>query len=310
MIKEKYEQFLQRFDEAPHLKYFHIEDFPNLKREGFTFMSKENRINGFFYFYDGYIEDKLVIFCHGIGGGHSSYMKEIDMLAKHGYKVLAYDNTGCCLSEGENIGAFGQSLVDLSLAIQVLKKDYHFKHIYVVGHSWGGYAASNINNFRHVDKVVAISPFISLKREYRDLFKILSPFIIKKVMKLEYQINGDYAFSNAIDALNKKDTKALIITSKDDNVINFKHHTGLMMKKVHNPNVEFLIYEDKMHNPMWTKEGVRYYNEEFGTFNKLVKEGKLKTLEEKKAYFADVDFIFMTTQDENVWSKIYQFLDK
>ena len=294
----------------PYLKYLHAEDFPGLHAEKYSFMSGVNRLNGFIYYYDGCKEDTIVIFCHGIGGGHSSYTREINMLANHGYKVLAYDCTGCCLSEGKNIGAFGQSLVDLSNAIVSLKMNYQFKKIYVVGHSWGGYAASNINNFQHVDKVVAISPFISLKREYKDLFRFMSFLITRPIMKLERKKNGEFADSCAIDALNKKDTKALVIASKDDNVINFKHHTAKLMKKVNNPHVKFVIYEDKMHSPLYTREGVRCYNDTFNKFNQLVKDKKLNTLEEKKEYFKNVDFYFVTNQDEEVWQKIYQFLDE
>ena len=310
MFEKKYNQFLQRFEEMPYLKYLHAKDFPGLIAQSYSFNSGVNRINGYFYSYPGFKENILVIFCHGIGGGHSSYMREIEMIAKHGYKVLAYDCTGCVLSEGSSINAFGQSLVDLSNAIVSIKMNFHYEKIYVIGHSWGAYATSNINNFQHVDKVVAVSPFISLKREYKDLFKFMSLFITGPIMKIEKKKNGEYASSSAIDALNKKDTNALVIASKDDNVINFKHHTRVLMKKVNNPKVKFVIYEDKMHNPLYTKEGVRYYNDTFNKFNQLVKEKKIQTLQEKKDYFKDVDFFFTTNQDEKVWQEIFQFLDK
>ncbi|MCR5505535.1 MAG: lysophospholipase, partial [Bacilli bacterium] len=291
-------------------KYFHQEDFPNLKADPYSFYSAVNKLNGYFYYYDGYQEDVLVIFCHGIGGGHSSYLQEINNLAKHGYKVLAYDNTGCCNSEGKNIHTLGQSLVDLSYALASVRKNFNSKKIYVVGHSWGGYAVSNINNFMPVDKVVAISPFISIKREYKDIFPFPLKLIVKKIVKLEYIRNGDYAHSCAIKALNKKNVSALVIASKDDSVIKFKHHTGKLMKKVKNSKVQFVIYDNKNHQPHYEKESVDYYNEKFGEFNQLVKDKKITTLEEKKAFFEKVDFLFMTKQDDNVWQEIYNFLDK
>ena len=311
LIKKSFNKFLTRFDELPYLQYFRYTDFPSLKAKPYTFKSQENTLKGYFYSYDDYDKDIIVILCHGISGGHSAYLHEIETIAKAGFLVLGYDNTGCIESEGKNIGGLGASLKDLDNAIISLKKNdkYKDKKIYVVGHSWGGYAASNIYNFEQVDKVVAISPFISLKQEYNDLFHGLRKIAIPRVLQLEGRHLGKkYVKSTAVNALNNAFGKALVIHSEDDRVVKYKTTTAVLQKKVINPNVTYLIVNDKDHHPQYTKEATNYFNETFDTFNKLVAEHKLDSLESKKEYFAPVNFKNLVTQDKEVWEKIISFL--
>lgn len=312
-IRDGFEKTLQRYDELPYLTYFKISDFPGLKAKSYTFKSGENKLQGYFYHYQNYDKDIIVIFCHGIGGGHSAYMHEIEILAKNGYLVLGYDNTGCIESEGINNRGLAESLKDLDNAIKSLKnkKEYKDKKIYVVGHSWGGFAASNIYNYQNVDKVVAISPFISLKQIYKDFIHFpLSIVVIPGIIALEKENVGEYAKSNAIKALNRKNVKALIVHSKDDRLVKYKLNTAILQKKVHNPNVEFLILDKKDHHPQYTLDAVQYFNQIFDTFNKEVKLGGIQTLEQKKQYFSSVNFKALVKQDKNVWDKIISFLSK
>ena len=313
LIRKIYNQSIVRYDEQPYLSYFHPEDCPGLKYEPYSFKSEENTLNGYFYHYDNYKKDIIVIFSHGIGGGHLSYMKEIDMLAKGGYLVLAYDNTGCCTSEGKNIKALTHSLTDLDYAIRSLKEkeEYKNKKIYVVGHSWGGYAASNIYNYHKVDKIVAISPFISAKQEFKTILSnpLLFPFV-SSLMKIEKEYNKDYASSSAIDALNKENAKGLVIHSIDDPTVNYSKNSGLLKKKCINKNIEFVILENKYHHPQYTKEGVKYFNETFDNFARLMKKKQIVTLEDKKNYFKNVDWDNMVKPDEDFWKIIYDYLAK
>ena len=48
--------------------------------------------------------------------------------------------------------------------------------------------------------------------------------------------------------------------------------------------------------------------ESFGTFNRLVAEGKLQTLEEKRAFFADRPAAKMTVQDDAVMGEVMRFI--
>ena len=310
-IKKRFEKSLTRYDELPYLKYYTHADFKGLKAKPYSFISQNNTLRGNFYFYDGYDKDTIVIFCHGILGGHKSYLCEIEMLARAGYLVLGYDNTGCVSSDGKDIGGLGASLKDLDNAIISLKKndEYKDKKIYVMGHSWGGYAASNIYNFEQVDKIVAVSPFISLKQEYNDIFHGFTKLVHPRVIQLEGKAIGKkYAKSTAVNALNNVFGKALVIHSTDDPVVKYKTTTAVLQKKVINPNVEYLIVNNKDHHPLYTDEAVKLYNETFSSFNQLVREKKLETLEAKKEFFASVDFKKLVSQDKEVWDKVIAFL--
>ena len=88
--------FGARCEGNPYLSYFTAADFDNLEAEPIEFKGNRGQtLRGNLYFETGKTDFKaLLIFCHGMGGGHLSYTTEIDFFAKHGYLVLAYDNTG------------------------------------------------------------------------------------------------------------------------------------------------------------------------------------------------------------------------
>lgn len=310
IIKKRYEASMTRQEEHPYFVYFRLEHCPGLKREPYSFKSDKFTLRGYFYHYDKYDPNIIVIFCHGIGGGHSSYLKEVNELAKLGYRVLAYDNTGCVDSEGDSIYGLSNSLKDLDFAIQSLKDSGELKDkkLYVVGHSWGGFAASNILNYHDVDKVVAISPFISLSAEYHSLFKGILGIFVPHIIKLEENAVGKWARSSAVTALNKETARALVIHSENDQTVLYKKNTAVLRKKVHNPNVEFYIMGNKDHHPQYTKEAVDYFVEVFTGFDKGVRDGSLATEESRFAYFKDKDFNAMTIQDPKTWEIIKDFL--
>ena len=139
--------FIRRYDGEAYLHYFSAADFPELLDEPFSFPSGDYRLSAHLYSCENAREGELLIFCHGIGGGHRSYMQEIVALCRRGYTVLAYDNTGCCDSEGPDIIGMSHSLADLDACVRYLKAEGIFQkyaRVFVVGHSWGGFAAGNI----------------------------------------------------------------------------------------------------------------------------------------------------------------------
>ena len=111
-------QFLNRCDDHGLAHYFSHTDFPGLRQQPFDFKSSlGHQMKGWFYCYDEIIPGRVVVFDHGFGGGHRSYMKEIEKLCRHGYLVYTYDHTGCMESGGENPRGLAQSLRDLNDAL-------------------------------------------------------------------------------------------------------------------------------------------------------------------------------------------------
>lgn len=301
-----------RCDDAGLARYFSYEDFAGMICEPFSFKGREGHtLNGAFYSYENCREDKLIVFDHGMGGGHRSYMREIEVLCRAGFKVFAYDHTGCMNSEGENTGGFGRSLSDLNCCISALKEKFGENMRYsVIGHSWGGYSTLNVCAFHpDVESIVAISGFASVKRMVKQAFSgLLSPFS-EKIYAIERGSNPDTVYCDAADSLAAYTGKALIIHSYDDGMVSFEKHFAYLAKALANKdNVRFLAVSDKKHNPNYTADAVKYLGEYGAKLQKALKKGNLSSPEDKAKFVASFDWYKMTEQDEALWSEIIKVL--
>ena len=301
-----------RHDDDGSIFYFSAEDFPGLKKEAYSFVSKAgNRLNGYFYSYDGYDEGRIVVFDHGMGTGHRAYLKEIEMLARHGYRVYSYDHTGCTESEGKSIMGFSGSLADLDSCISSIKTDFPGNVLSVVGHSWGGFSTLNISAYHKDTKhIVAMSGFVSVKEMQKQVIPfILRPFV-KRLYALEERANPDYVSSSAISALSETNARVLIIHSVDDKTVSFKKHFMRMKNALSGrENIRFLELSGKDHNPNYTGDAVKYKNEFFKTYTAKRKAGELSSDEAKASFKASFDWVRMTEQDESLWQEIFKTLD-
>ncbi len=317
IVESEYRKnFIRRYDDTGYLRYFCAADFPDLNDEPFSFPSGPYRLAAHWYSCGEPREGELVIFCHGIGGGHRSYMQEIFALCRRGYRVLAYDNTGCFASEGPDIISMSHSLADLDACLCFLKREGIFQRyarVFAVGHSWGGFAAGNIASWHEgIDKAVVISGFISTERLLEDNLGGVAPPLRKTVLKrlcaFERNAAPDYFDACTLDAVNARKTRFLFAHSEDDPMVRYDRHTGYLREHVDDPSVRWMICDGRKHNPNYTPDAVAYMNGMFDAFNQGVKEGKLKTLEEKQDYFKDADWRRMTAQDEAFWDEIAAFL--
>lgn len=302
-----------RADDNGCVFYFTEKDFPGLHREKYSFPSSlGHTLAGSFYYYDGFNEERLIIFEHGMGSGHTGYMTEIERLCREGYRVFAYDHTGCMESGGDGTNGFSQSLRDLDDAIKALKKDekYSSLPLSVIGHSWGGFSTLNISAIHpDIEKAVAMSGFISVSHILKGFFKgVLSPFY-KKILALEEKSNPDYVKHSALNTLRGTDTKMLVIHSDDDKTVSAKLSFDLMEKEFSSKdNISFLRLTGKNHNPNYTEDAVRYKDKFFAEYQRALKKKALVTAEDKKAFKEKYDWKRMTAQDEKVWAEIISFL--
>lgn len=314
-VNEIYKNMVyNRADDNGCVFYFSADDFEGLSAVSYTFKSIDGHsLKGAFYFYEGYDENRIIIFDHGMGSGHRGYMREIEMLAKHGYKVFSYDHTGCMESGGETTGGFVQSLKDLNDAVNALKADEQYKNldIAVVGHSWGAFSTMNICAFHpDISHIVAMSGYISVSDVLKQFFGgILSPFY-KKIYAAEEKANPDFIKYSAVTSLKNSKTKALIITSDDDKTIKCEKHFGVLENALKGQeNITFLKVTGKNHNPNYTADAVKYKDEFFKEYTKALKKKLLRTEQDKKSFKAKYDWYTMTAQDEEVWDKIFEHLD-
>lgn len=303
-----------RCDDTGCAFYFSTRDFTGLKKEPYSFVSsRSNKLQGYFYSYDGYNTDRLIVFDHGYGGGHRSYMKEIELLCRHGYRVFAYDHTGCMESSGDSTGGLAQSLSDLNDCISALRSQECFRNIdiSVMGHSWGGFACLNIGAFHNdISHIVVLSGFVSVKKMVEQNFGGPLSVYRKNILALEKNTNPEYFDCDAVTSLKKTNAKALLIYSDNDKNVN-KHIHFDMLKTALNgrDGTKFLLVKNKGHNPNYTQRAVTYLND---YLNRLTKESKRKNLctpEQKLAFLNSFDWHRMTEQDDFVWDEIFDFLN-
>jgi len=251
------------------------------------------------------------VFDHGFGGGHRSYMKEIEMLCRHGYLVFAYDLTGCMESGGENPNGMAQSLCDLNDCITVLKKDERFAgcDLSVVGHSWGGFSTLNITSLHpEISHVVVLSGFVSVELLINSYFGGIMKGYRKAIMALEQAANPEFVKYNAVESLGKTDAKVLLIYSDNDQMCHKAvHYDALKAGLDGKPNIEMILVQNKGHNPNYTEDAVKYLGEYVTAKTKLMKKSPSDS--EKAAFVKSWDWNRMTAQDDEIWKTLFTCLD-
>lgn len=299
-------KFVCRYDKEVGVPYYSHLDFNGLKQESYSFVnSKGIEIKYFYYYYDNYKQDKLILFLHGLGPGHCAYIAEIEQFAKRGYKVLTLDYTGCGESKGKLMKSLNTPTRDTMELLDYLKLD---KEIIVSGHSLGGYTGINILNLRkEISKAVLIAPFLLGELEIQALIK--KPILVKGILKYERKYDPEYYDLNNIEFL-KNTTKNLLFIHSNTDVMVPTNTSYDKVVELNNPNIKTILIKDRKHNPNYTDAAVNYMNEVFGTYQYLLKQRKIKTDQEKIDYFKDVSLSKLVEQDEKLFDQIDDFINK
>ena len=302
-IRNKHNKlFNHKFIPDPLIKYYDKDE------EGLSFLEYDINhngeiIKGGFYSFGKYDENKLIIFCHGMDSTIGAYMQDISYYAHHGYLVYGFNYFGTDNSSA-TLKGFGNSLYCLDLVINKLKNDDNYKNksLIIIGHSWGGYAATNILSLHEDIKcVVALAPMISIDLMLKQ-YNI--PSLFRKIM-ISYdnkKCNG-YSKYNGLESINNYRGKYMIVQSDNDPVILFNNSLNYIKNNTTNKNVEYLIMKNKFHNPNYTDEGIKLLVEFVTGLNKF-KDDKEKLEEFKKTR----DYHKMGSLDEEVMEKILKFI--
>ena len=303
-----------RCDDKGTAYYFSAKDFDGLNAVPYSFVSsKGNTLKGFFYYYDNPIENRIVVFDHGLFGGHLSYMKEIEMLCRKGYLIFTYDHTGCMESEGDSANGFGQSLSELNDCFNALKKEEKLKgyDFSVMGHSWGGFSTINIASFHpDISHIVVLSGFISVKVMLSQFLPAPLSFLSKLVLKVENKYNPESLKVNAVDSLKNTKAKVLLIYSDNDPAVKKEVHFDALQNGLSDKeNIKLILEPKKGHNPNYTKDAVKELAKYTFLLNHKNKKKELDTEEKKKAFKESFDWDKITEQDERVWEEIYKALE-
>lgn len=314
MLEAYRKSAFSRADGDPLAYYFSHTDFEGLRCEAYPFPSRHGHtLAGKLYSYENPREGRLVVFDHGIGAGHRSYLREIEMLCRHGYRVLAYDHTGCMESGGEGMPGLGGSATDLDDCLSYVKSDARFASVSlsVVGHSWGAYATS-LAPALHPDlsHIVILAGPASLSQLLRGFLRGPLALYRRAALALERKANPRTADLKATEVLANTKVRVLGIYSENDPVIPKQLHYDLLsFALAGKENVRLILVKNKGHNPNYTEAAVARlaaYGKEKAAFRRAHPDA---SAEEMAAFRESFDWRAITEQDSAVWREIFAWLD-
>lgn len=293
--------FGSRQDKNPRLKYFSPEDF-NLQYENIELNTKEAVLRGIVCGEGA----TTVVFCHGMGAGCAAYVTEIAKLVSFGYRVVAVDNLGCGISDGQKPRGIRAGADCAELAVNYARKRFGGK-IVLVGHSWGAYSALCATKAVKVEGVVAMAAPNSPAKMFADgaapvigaLAKILPPFL----WTVNQNRGGNKNNLKAAKCIEKSGVPALIIHGAEDNVVPL---TNSVYVKAKGANVEKLLVLNRGHNPYNTVNAQKLLNDV--SQNLALAAGGTDKQAEK--FLQTVDYKAVCEEDEEVMQKIKDFIDK
>ena len=175
---------------------------------------EENGFNIHGWFHESEEKNKIIIFFHGNAGNIGNRFHIMKQWEDHGYSIFIFDYPGYGLSKGNPTE---KSLYKSSEeVIKYILKFKQKKDIVLYGESIGCTVASYIATKYNINTLVLQSGFISIKEMGKDYL----PIYLHKPMDL---IN-DF---NTYDILSKYNGKCLILHSKEDEIIKFRHAESL-----------------------------------------------------------------------------------
>lgn len=298
--------FVGRYDKEAGFPYCDLSYFQGLNKESYTFTnSKGIEIAYFFYYYPNYNPDKIILFCHGLGPGHTAYLAEINCLAERGYKVLTLDYAGCDKSKGKGMGSINGPTRDVMDLLDYLKLK---EEVTVMGHSLGGFTSLNIIHLRdEINKAIIMSGFLTIPLSIPTMIK--SKFIQKGILRYERKVEPLYFALDNIDYLKTTKDQIYFIQSEDDQVVPYSISLEVV-EKIDNPCIKTLKVINRKHNPNYTDEAVQYMNEVFGDYYQKLRNKEIKTDADKINYFKDVSLSKLTAQDQKMFDSIKQFIEQ
>ena len=297
--------FVCRYDKGIGVPYYSYSDFKGLNQEEYSFINANGvEIKYFYFYYDKFEKDKVVLFLHGLECGHAAYMAEINELAKRGFKVLTLDYTGCGDSKGKCLGSLYQPTKDINELLNLLNLK---EEVVLVGHSLGGFTCLNIISTREEIKTAVIfAGFINAKEELSHFIK--SKFLVNGILRYEKKMGGSlFTLDNKEYLMNTKD-RIFFIQSDDDQMVPYSSNLKYV-ESINNPSIKTLKMSGRKHNPNYTDSAIAYMNEVFGGFNVEVANKNIKTNEDRINYFKDVSIAKLTEQDSSMFDEIAKFIN-
>lgn len=308
-----------RCEGNPSLKYFTHEDFDDLDAEPVSFRSDKGQLlRGAVYTCRGVEPTALVIFAHGMGGGHLCYTTDIRTIAKAGFAVLAYDNTGTIASEGRSLRSFYQAVKDIRSALEFVRGDGRLSgyKIVLAGHSWGGYTVCQALAFAEaqVSGVVAFSPPDSAAGVICDSIRQTAgvPMAwLRPALWAASVMRGGWDSRRKCSSVLAGTSRVpvMILQGDADSSVLLKNSPISDPAVKTKGNITCVLYEGKAHNVYQTKESEKYLAEVFAAIAEAQKRyGKKGIPEDEKARLYDIDYELIVREDPDVMKTVTDFI--
>ena len=319
-----YDSFFERYERPDYDLYpgmFCYERVrERLPREECTIPSGDNKLAAYYYKREN--ARALVVLAHGFHAGADDYLPLILALYERDYAVLTYDVTGVYSSGGDSVVGMCQSLVDLDHVLRYVKVNAPFDTMekVVVGHSWGGYAASSVLALHsEIKAAVLLAPMYS---GYQVMFETAEQHVGKMAYAAKpvfdtYQkvLFGDYIKYNGVMGINATDAPVLIAQGVDDTIIRPDGQSiTAHMDEITNPDVT--LYWGKgyqgSHMGIWHSDDAEAY---VRVVESTIKErerelSRALTDHEKKEIYLAVDHERYSAVNEELLSLMIQTFEK
>ena len=274
-------------------------DFPQMEREKHTFRSyNKNKLIGYIYHQKSPQNKGIFVFCHGYGGGgHHCYLDIINAVVKQGYYVFAYDATANDESEGNDIRGFTQGILDADKAISYVESLKQFKDLplYLMGHSWGAYSASNAIDYHpRVKGLIAFSGFnisYSIFEANGEIYAgEASKEFLSYIIDKEERIFGKLAFHTSLESFERTKAKVVIVHSGDDETVPICAGYELYYPKFKdNKRFKFIRFNKRGHTGIYyTPEGYKYHQQIEKAYAKYQKDNKEAIEQEKEKFLKEL----------------------
>ncbi len=300
-------------------EYYYERVKEELPRQEIYYFVNDTKLKG--YYYKSAEEKGLVIISHGLHAGGDDYIPIIKYLVKNGYNVFSYDITGTYDSEGESTVGMCQAIIDLEGTINYIKQtpDLSKYSLFLLGHSWGGYAVTSVLSICDgIKAVAAIAPMnngckmmVDKAEEYVGKVGTVPGPIFTIYQKILF---GKYVNYTGVGGINSVDIPILIAHGIDDKVISFDKQSIYAYKnEITNPNVQYYIGLGLQngHDSIWHSTESLAYQRKIEDEIKFIeaKNNKKSTEEELIAFYKTIDHELYSSVNVELMKQIITMFD-
>jgi len=262
----------------------------------------------------------FVILSHGMFGTHVQYLLDIAMLAKDGYKVLAYDHYGC----GESGGEAPEYLAHGVYVLENVLRDVEERNLaqglplFLYGHSWGAYSVSGaLKNHPEVKKAVIRSAPVSPRIAGKDVLRHFAPHLYRFLFlgyDVAYTLLIPHRFRiSALRGERKNhETRILMLQAKNDPMVPYAHSLARRFERKGPKNVEVFVTEKGLHNTLLQESGMANYQRLVKRYKEIQQEPSKAERDHDEAVFEKQELgnrVSLYPYDEKTRQKILSFLD-